>query len=63
MGKQDPSPEEIAAECALIQAGWSAEERLKRMRSDWRPTYRRVDGEHPEMSAEDYNEHHSKRAG
>lgn len=32
-----PSRKEIAAMCAEIRAGWSEEERLQRLRVDWRP--------------------------
>ena len=32
-----PDPEEIEAACAEIRVGWSPEERLKRLRVDWRP--------------------------
>ena len=55
----NPSPQEIEAECALIQSSWTSEEKMKRLRSDWRPTYRRCDGEHPEMSQESYEGHHN----
>jgi hypothetical protein len=56
--KPDPTPSEIAEICWEIQAGWSDEERLKRMRIDWRPTYRRCDGEHPEFAVTIYESHH-----
>ena len=58
---RDPSPEEIAAECLLIQATWSAREKLSRLRSDLRPTYTRCDGETEEMTADVYNGHHEQR--
>jgi hypothetical protein len=58
---RDPSPEQIVAECLLIQAGWSAREKLSRLRVDLRPTYQRCDGERLEMSSEDYCEHHEGR--
>lgn len=32
----DPTPEEIAAACERIRAGWSAAERRRRLRVDWR---------------------------
>lgn len=35
--KPDPTPEQIAAACAEIRAGWSAETYLARMRVDLRP--------------------------
>ncbi len=59
-GQADPTPEQIQAECLLIQSSWSAEERWSRLRSDWRPTYRRVDGEHPPIDAATYSEHHDR---
>ena len=57
---RDPSPEELAAECLLIQATWSAREKLSRLRVDLRPKYQRCDGERLEMSSEDYNGHHER---
>ena len=59
--KNDPSPEQIAAECLLIQATWSAREKLSRLRADLRPHYTRCDGETEEMSSETYNGHHEQR--
>lgn len=41
---KDPTQQQIAAECKRIQAGWSAEEKMRRLRADLRPTYRRCDG-------------------
>ncbi len=35
--QSDPTQEQIAAECKLIQAMWSDAERVGRMRVDWRP--------------------------
>ena len=58
---KDPSPEEIAAACLLIQAGWTEAERMKRLRVDLRPSFVRCDGEVEEMTAEVYNGHHSER--
>lgn len=60
--KADPSPEEIAAACLEIQAGWSETERMKRLRADLRPTFTRCDGERLEMTAEVYTGHHGTRA-
>jgi hypothetical protein len=57
---RDPSPEEIAAACLLIQATWSAREKLSRLRVDLRPTYQRCDGERLEMSSETYSGHHER---
>ncbi len=57
--KPDPTPEEITAICREIQAGWSDEERLKRMRPDWRPAFVRCDGELIDMDLKTYEEHNS----
>jgi hypothetical protein len=57
----DPSPEQIAADCLLIQATWTAREKLSRLRVDLRPHYTRCDGEHEEMTADNYNGHHGQR--
>jgi hypothetical protein len=54
----DPSPEEIQAMCLEIQKGWTAEEKMKRLRQDWRPAYRRCDGERVELSLDCYDAHH-----
>lgn len=59
---RDPSPEEIAELCLLIQADWSPAERMRRLRSDLRPHYQRCDGETEEMAADVYEGHHSERA-
>jgi hypothetical protein len=59
---RDPSPEEIAAACLLIQATWSAREKMSRLRVDLRPTYQRCDGETEEMSSSVYDGHHEQRA-
>lgn len=32
-----PGPEELALRCEAVRAGWSEEERLSRLRADWRP--------------------------
>jgi hypothetical protein len=61
MKNEDPSPAEIAAACLLIQAGWTEAERMKRLRSDLRPTYTRCDGVTEEMTAEVYEGHHERR--
>lgn len=62
MKKRDPSPAEIAAECLLIQAGWTERERLSRLRADLRPSFVRCDGVTEPMTAEVYNGHHEQRA-
>jgi hypothetical protein len=59
---KDPTPEEIAQRCAEIQRGWSEQEKLKRLRSDLRPTFTRCDGEVETMTTESYNGHHDRRA-
>ena len=59
-GRNDPTQEEIARECLLIQSGWSESERWSRLRSDWRAAFRRVDGQRIEFDASTYNEHHGK---
>ena len=58
---RDPTPEQIAAACLEIKRGWTAEEKLKRLRVDLRPTYQRCDGERETMSSEDYDRHHEER--
>jgi hypothetical protein len=60
MKSNDPTPTEIAAACLLIQAGWSEAERMKRLRVDLRPKYRRCDGERLEMSSDVYIGHHER---
>ena len=61
MKPNDPTPKEIAAECLLIQAGWSEAERMKRLRVDLRPTFTSCDGRELEIDAETYNRHHEQR--
>jgi hypothetical protein len=39
-----PSPEQIAARCAEVRAGWSAAEHRARLRPDWRAAPARVPG-------------------
>jgi hypothetical protein len=61
-GKQtDPTPEQIRLACLLIQSRWSDDEKLKRLRVDLRPQYRRADGRQQVMSNADYNVHHEQR--
>jgi hypothetical protein len=55
--KPDPTPEEIAAICLEIQAGWSDEARLKRLRIDWRPAFVRCDGQLIDMDLKTYESH------
>ena len=59
---KDPTPAEIAAACLEIQRGWSEQEKLKRLRSDLRPSFVRCDGEREPMAAESYIGHHDARA-
>ena len=58
---KDPSPEQIAELCLQIQSTWTAQERMKRLRSDLRPTYTRCDGIEEHIDAEDYADHHEAR--
>ena len=55
--RQDPTPEQIAAECLLIQLTWTPAERLRRLRVDLRPMVACADGRHVEVSADDYERH------
>ena len=59
---KDPTPAEIAAACLEIQRGWSEQEKLKRLRSDLRPSFVRCDGVTETMAAESYIGHHDARA-
>ena len=59
--RRDPTPAEIEAECLLIQATWSDAERLRRLRSDLQPYFRRADGRREDFSLEVYEQHHSQR--
>lgn len=52
MTQSDPTPEEIAAMCLEIQAGWTPEQRLRRLRHDLRPQIILVDGTTAAVSAE-----------
>lgn len=54
---EEITPEVIAAECLRIQAEWSPEVRLRRMRPDLRPVVRRADGVIEEIDAEAYRIH------
>ena len=56
---KDPTPEQIAAACLEIQRGWSPQERLKRLRVDLRPSYRRADGVAQDIDAAAYERHHA----
>jgi hypothetical protein len=53
----DPSPAQIAAMCLEIQSTWTAEERLKRLRCDWRPTFVRCDDVQVDMDLRVYDQH------
>lgn len=63
MSGKDPSPEDIARACREIQGEWTAEERLRRLRVDLRPSFRSADGRLLHMHAADYDGHHRSRAG
>lgn len=58
---RDPSPEEISAACLEIQATWTAEEKLRRLRVDLRPTFTMADGRRQDMTSATYNRHHEQR--
>ena len=62
MKPKDPTPEQIAAECLLIQSGWSDRERLSRLRSDQRPMFTTCDGRELDIDAAVYEGHHKQRA-
>ena len=62
MKATDPTPAEIAQRCAEIQATWTPDEKLKRLRSDLRPSFVRCDGELMTMDADVYEGHHDARA-
>jgi hypothetical protein len=53
----DPTPEQIAEMCLEIQRGWTDDEKLKRMRVDWRPAFVRCDKVAVEMDLRVYGEH------
>jgi hypothetical protein len=61
MKPQDPTPSEIAAACLEIQATWTAEEKMRRLRSDLRPTFTAADGRHLDMTCATYDGHHRQR--
>jgi hypothetical protein len=61
MKPNDPTPEQIAAACLLIQATWTPAEKLKRLRVDLRPTFTSCDGRELEIDAAAYNRHHEQR--
>ena len=58
--KPDLSPSELHQSCLEIQAGWSPDERLKRLRADLRPMVKAADGRLVTMAAADYG-HHERR--
>ena len=57
MNPRDPTPDEIAAACLLIQSTWSAVERQRRLRSDMRPTVAGADGRLHDVNADDLATH------
>lgn len=59
---KDPTPAEIAELCLEIQRGWSEQEKLKRLRSDLRPSRRLADGTMHDIGSDDYSGHHGTRA-
>ncbi len=58
---RDPSPEEIAELCLLIQQTWTAAEKLRRLRVDLRPAFTLADGRQHDIDAKTYADHHSQR--
>ena len=58
----DPTPTEIAELCLLIQSTWTPQERMKRLRADWRPMFTLADGRQQGIEAADYEQHHDQRA-
>jgi hypothetical protein len=60
MKSTDPTPEQIAAECLLIQQTWTPAERLRRLRPDWRPVVAVADGRLVNVSAEDFGVHEQR---
>ena len=58
MKPQDPTPAEIAERCLRIQAEWSPEMRMRRLRCDLRPMVRTADDRLVDMTAADYDQHH-----
>lgn len=61
MSPRDPSPEEIAAACLLIQSTWSPREKLSRLRVDLRPAFTLADGRTHDIDSDTYNAHHEQR--
>lgn len=59
--RKDPTPEEIAAQCLLIQATWTESERMSRLRADVRPEFRLADGRRQAMTGAVYRQHHEQR--
>lgn len=57
MKPTDPTPEQIAAECQLIQSTWTPAERLRRLRVDLRPMVRTSDDRLVDVGADDYDTH------
>lgn len=62
MNPRDPSPEEIAAACLLIQSEWTPQERMRRLRVDLRPCFTLADGRQQDIEADVYDGHHTQRA-
>jgi len=55
----DPTEAEIAAMCPMIQATWSEEEKIQRLRADWRPTFVRCEGVREVLKPAVYHGHHN----
>jgi len=58
--KRDPKPAEIAERCAEIQLSWSQQERMRRLRPDWRPQVRAGDGRLVAVTAGDFEAHQER---
>jgi hypothetical protein len=61
MKTNDPSPAEIEQLTAEIRSTWSPAEKMRRLRSDQRPSVMLCDGRPMTMASEDYDRHHDAR--
>ena len=52
-----PSPSQIAAWCQVILSALTPDERLRRLRADWRPMVACADGRLVSVTAEHYEAH------
>jgi hypothetical protein len=58
MKPNDPTPAEIEQLTAEIRATWTAAEKMRRLRSNQRPSVMLCDGRPMTMASEDYDRHH-----